>query len=266
MNIDDVADIVGRIRERQPLVHNITNFVVMNTTANALLSVGASPAMVHSTDEVEEFVRLASALVVNIGTLSADWAAAMKLAAGEANRRNIPWALDPVGIGATRYRTQLAADLVSLKPTTIRGNGSEIIALSGSVDARPRGVDSQHGSEAALDAARALAAQTGHVVAITGVSDYVTDGERLARIDGGHALMPKVTGLGCAATALIGGFLAVEPDPFRATTAALATFAAAGKHASDHVDGPGTLPPVLLDALHRLDRTMLAANASISVE
>lgn len=266
MDIEEAAAILGRVRTDHPLVHNITNFVVMNTTANALLSVGASPAMVHSTDEVEEFARIASALVVNIGTLSSEWAAAMKLAAAEAGRRGIPWALDPVGVGATRYRTNLASDLAAMGPTVIRGNASEIITLSGSIEARPRGVDSLHGSETAIEAARALATRTGGVVAVTGVTDYVTDGTRLLRIDAGHALMPMVTGLGCTATALIGAFAAVEGDALKATAAALASLGAAGRHAGERVDGPGSLMTALLDALHKLDGRMLADNATIEME
>lgn len=266
MSIDEAADLLHEVRTTHPLVQNITNYVVMNTTANALHAVGASPAMVHSCDEVEDFVRLSSALVINIGTMSSEWAAAMKLAAAEANRRSVPWALDPVGVGATRYRTALAGDLVALRPTVIRGNASEIITLAGSVEARARGVDSLHGSEDAVGSARELAAGTGGVVAVTGKTDYVTDGRRLARIEGGHALMPMVTGLGCTATALIGAFLATDADPFEATVAALATLGAAGKLAGERVDGPGSLQTALLDDLFRLDRAGLAANAAIVME
>lgn len=264
MDMDTLAAIADRVRQTHPLVQNITNFVVMNTTANALLSAGASPAMVHSADEVEEFAGLASALVINIGTLSSEWAAAMKLAVGVATRRPIPWVLDPVGIGATTYRMRLASDLAAMGPTVVRGNGSEIITLSGSVAAQGRGVDSLHGSETALDAARTLAARTGGVVAVTGESDYVTDGDRLIRIDGGHELMPQVTGLGCTATALIGAFCAVEEDRMAATTAALAVLAAAGRYAGSLAEGPGSLPALLFDALHKLDRDLLAGNAAIS--
>jgi len=244
---------LNAVRERQPLVHNITNFVVMNNTANALLALGASPAMVHSSDEVEDFVAISQALVVNIGTLYSEQVAASKLAVIRANTVGTPWILDPVGVGATPYRRTAAGALAALKPTVIRGNGSEILSLA-QQSGQGRGVDSLHGSDAAVDAARQVVMTTGAVVAITGAVDFVTDGTRLGELHNGHPLMARVTGLGCSATAIIGAFLAIEPDAFSATVAGLAVFGVAGEIAAQHSAGPGSLQAALLDALYNLDQ------------
>ncbi|MCC9000382.1 MAG: hydroxyethylthiazole kinase [Candidatus Contendobacter sp.] len=247
---------VAAVRERAPLVHNITNFVVMNNTANALLALGASPAMVHSLDEVEDFVAISQALVVNIGTLDSQQIAACKLAAMRAGAVGIPWILDPVGAGATPYRRSAASALAQLKPTVIRGNGSEILTLAQQTG-QGRGVDSTQDSEAALGAARFLAIETGAVVAVTGVVDYVTDGVYVVAIENGHPLMTRVTGLGCSATAVIGAFLAVEANAVTATVAALAAFGVAGEIAAETARGPGSLQMGLLDTLYRLDEATL---------
>jgi hydroxyethylthiazole kinase len=183
--------ILGDIRTRRPLVHNITNYVVMNNTANALLALGASPAMVHSIEEVEEFVALSSALVINIGTLSPSWVEAMGKAVRAATARGIPWALDPVGAGATAYRTTTSAALARLGPACVRGNASEIMVLAGATADKTRGVDTSRGSDDALDAARQLARTTGAVVAVTGAVDHVTDGTQLISLANGHPLMAR---------------------------------------------------------------------------
>ena len=248
--------LLAAVRARRPLVHNITNFVVMNNSANALLALGASPAMIHSSDEVEDFVAISQAVVINIGTLYSEQIAACKLAAAKARAVGVPWILDPVGAGATPYRRAAAGALARLEPSVIRGNGSEIITLAEQTQAGPgRGVDSSHRSEAALGAARQLAMDTEAVVAITGAVDYVTDGHRVAAIENGHPLMTRVTGLGCSATAVIGAFLAVERDPFAATVAGLAVFGVAGEIAATGSAGPGTLQVALLDALYALEET-----------
>ena len=254
MDAERIGALLQAVRTQQPLVHNITNFVVMNNTANALLALGASPAMVHSCDEVEDFVALSQALVVNIGTLYSEQIAAAKLAVARARAAGIPWILDPVGAGATPYRRTAASALARLGPTVIRGNGSEILALAQqTTDSLGKGVDSQHGSEAALAAAHRLAQETGAVVAVTGAVDYVTDGEQLAEVHQGHPLMSRVTGLGCSATAVIGAFLAVEPAAFAATVVGLTVFGLAGELAAEQASGPGSLQVALLDALYRLD-------------
>lgn len=265
MTADQIWRLLSAIRERRPLVHNITNFVVMNNSANALLALGASPAMVHSSDEVEDFVALSQALVVNIGTLYSEQIAAGKLAAIRAKAAGVPWVFDPVGAGATPYRQAAAVALARLGPSVIRGNGSEILALAQQARAgQGRGVDSLHSSEAALDAARKLAEDSGAVIAITGEVDYVTDGRRVVEIHNGHALMTRVTGLGCSATAVIGAFLAVEPDALAATVAALAVFGVAGELAAEQARGPGSLQVELLDALYALDAATLTARARVT--
>ena len=263
MTADQIWRLLSAIRERRPLVHNITNFVVMNNSANALLALGASPAMVHSSDEVEDFVALSQALVVNIGTLYSEQIAAGKLAAIRAKAAGIPWVFDPVGAGATPYRQAAAVALARLGPSVIRGNGSEILALAQQARAG-QGVDSLHGSEAALDAARKLAEDSGAAIAITGEVDYVTDGRRVVEIHNGHALMTRVTGLGCSATAVIGAFLAVEPDALAATVAALAVFGVAGELAAEQARGPGSLQVELLDALYALDAATLTARVRVT--
>ena len=262
--VSSLAASLAEIRRTAPLVHNITNYVVMNNTANALLALGASPAMVHAADEVEEFVGISRALVVNIGTLSAPWVSAMRAAADRARRLGVPWALDPVGVGATAFRNTVAADLSARGPAVIRGNASEILALAGT-GARTKGVDSAHGAESALEAARELSGRTGAVVAVTGATDYVTDGRRLATLTNGHPLMARVTGMGCTATAIVGAFLAVESDAFRAAIDGLTVLGVAGEVAAERSEGPGTLQLRLLDTLHVLDEATLAERARIEL-
>jgi hydroxyethylthiazole kinase len=247
---------VASVREQGPLVHNITNYVSMDVAANALLAFGASPAMVHAQEEVEEFVGISSALVINIGTLSPPWVKAMVKAADRAVELGRLWVLDPVGAGATSYRTAVARDLSRRNPAVVRGNASEVLALAGEA-AATKGVDSVHASEHALDVARTLARELGCVVAVTGAVDYVTDGARVAAIENGHAMMTKVTALGCAASAMVAACLAVEPDPVVATTHALAALGVCGEIAAEGAPGPGTLRLRLIDALYALDEAML---------
>ena len=251
-----LGDGIERVRATAPLVHNITNLVVMNTTANALLAIGASPAMVHGVEEVEAFVHHAGALVVNIGTLSGPWAEAMRLAADAATAAGVPWVLDPVAAGVTSYRSGIAADLVARRPAVIRGNASEILALVSDAGGG-KGVDSVHGSETAVDAARRLATETGGVVAVTGAVDYVTDGDIVVSIANGDPLMSRVTGLGCTASALIGGFLGAGLTPMAAAASGLVALGVAGEIAAAQSLGPGSLQLNLLDQLHRLDRAIL---------
>jgi hydroxyethylthiazole kinase len=248
----DAWGALGRLRTASPLVHCITNYVAMDVTANALLAIGASPAMVHAGEEVEDFVAISSALVVNIGTLSPPWVAAMERAADRAVRLDKPWVLDPVGCGATPYRTRVARDLAGRKPSVVRGNASEILSLAGEVGGT-RGVDSTRSADEASGIARDLARGLGCVVAVTGEVDYVTDGVRTLSIHHGHEMMTRVTALGCALTGVTGAFLAVEPDPLLAAAYALAVFGVAGEMAASGAIGPGTLRVRLLDALYVLD-------------
>ena len=260
---DRCSAVLAAVRARSPLVHNITNYVVMNNTANALLALGASPAMVHATEEVEEFVAISQALVINIGTLSTPWIKAMDKAAVAANARHIPWVLDPVGAGATALRTDTAADLAHLRPTCIRGNASEILVLAGATAEKTKGVDSTRNSADALAPARQLALATGAVVAVTGPVDYVTDGKETIALANGHPLMARVTGLGCTATALVGAALAVEKDRLVAVAAGLSFLALAGEIAAEQSPGPGSLQLHLLDSLHQLDATTIARRLKI---
>ena len=257
MQGDAIWKDVAAIRARAPVVHNITNYVVMNNTANALLALGASPVMAHAAEEVEDMVGLTQAvggaLVINIGTLSERWIAAMKVAAAAARARRVPLVLDPVGAGATPYRTQTALELVRLAPpTVIRGNASEIMALAGAA-VQTKGVDSSQASTAAVDAARALAAQTGGVVCVSGAEDQLTDGRAVRTLASGHPMMTKVTGLGCTATALIGAFVAVNPDALAATGHAMAVMGWCGEQAARVAAGPGTLQVQFIDALYQLN-------------
>ena len=252
------------VRERAPLVHNITNFVAMDVTANCLLALGASPAMVHAEEEVEDFVAIASSLVVNIGTLSPPWVAAMARAAARARALGRPWVLDPVGAGATPYRTRTALDLIELRPTVIRGNASEILALAGAAAGPTKGVDSTHGTDEAVDAAAQLARSSGGVVAVTGALDRITDGARWREVGNGDPRMTRVTALGCAASAVIGAFLTVEPDPLEAAARALAIFGLAGERAVAGAAGPGSLRWRLLDELALLDEATVRAGVKIA--
>jgi hydroxyethylthiazole kinase len=258
----DLADALRRLRQRAPLVHNITNFVVMNTTANALLAVGASPAMVHAIEEVEDFAPLAAALVVNIGTLAPDWVTAMERAAAAANRAGVPWVLDPVAAGATPLRRDACRRLVALKPAVIRGNASEILALAGEASAG-KGVDSTAASTAAVDGAQALAAATGAVVAVTGKVDYVTDGARTVAVANGDAMLTRVTGTGCTATALVGAYLGAGLGALEAAVAGLATLGVAAEIAIGAAKGPGSFQVALLDTLHALDGAALGQRARL---
>lgn len=245
------------------MVHNITNFVVMNTTANALLALGASPVMAHAVEEAAEMAALASALVLNIGTLSEPWIQAMRLAGQAARQRGIPIVLDPVGAGATRYRTRTARELLEeLAPAIVRGNASEIRALA-LEESGTRGVDSAHGSEAAADAGSALAARHGCVVVVSGATDLILDGASAVQVHNGHPMMPKVTGLGCTATALIGAFAAVNRSYRSAAAHGMAVMGIAGEMAAERAPGPGSFFAAFLDALYQLDEAAIAARVRI---
>jgi len=246
---------VEAIRKNAPLVHNITNYVVMNTTANALLAIGASPVMAHALPEVEDMAAIAGALVINIGTLSDAWIESMFKAAQKATSRNIPIVLDPVGVGATQYRTRTARELIrAAAPSIIRGNGSEIMALC-EEGQTTRGVDSTSGSDQAVEAAQALSRDLNCVVCVTGAIDYIVSQKDMVQVKNGHPMMPRVTGLGCTATAICGAFAAVNPDYGRAAAHAMAVMGIAGEMAAKHAPGPGTLQVNFIDSLYRLSET-----------
>ncbi|GED23856.1 hydroxyethylthiazole kinase [Halomonas halmophila] len=264
MHSIDLASHLRRMRQARPLVHNITNHVAMNTMANVLLALGASPAMAHAREEVAEFARLAGAVTLNIGTLSPHWVDAMEDAARAANEAGTPWVLDPVAVGATALRRDAGQRLLALSPTVIRGNASEILSLANQ-GSGGRGVDSTDTSDDAESAAVMLAQRSGGVVAVTGETDLVTDGRRLARIAGGHALMPLVTTLGCALSGVVGAYLAVAEDSFEACVAALASYAEAGRLAGEEAQGPGSFSVAFIDAVYRLDPETLNRQARVEL-
>lgn len=246
------AENLEKVRETKPLVHNITNFVVMNFTANVLLAAGASPVMAHAENEVEEMVSFAKALVLNIGTLDDVWIAAMLKAGKKASALGVPIILDPVGAGATKLRTETAKRILAeTRVTLVRGNASEILALSGAAS-QTKGVEAADSVEAAAERAIALAQELGVPVAITGAVDFITDGKRVVRVANGHPLMGCVTGTGCGATAIIGAFAGVDADPVSAAATALAYYGLAGEVAADGAAGPGSFMIRFLDALHAL--------------
>jgi hydroxyethylthiazole kinase len=252
-----------KIREKKPLVHNITNYVVMNSTANALLACGASPVMAHAREEVEEMVALAGALVLNIGTLTPNWVNSMIKAGKRANELDIPIVLDPVGSGATTLRTTSAKRIIQeVSVKVVRGNASEVLSLAVG-DSQTKGVDSIHRVDEAADAALGLAKELNTTLAITGVVDLITDGDRVFRVSNGHDLMGYVTGTGCIATAIIGAFLAVDQEPAEATTTALAYLGLAGELAAVRAHGPGHFQMSLFDALYAMDEKQLEEGARI---
>jgi hydroxyethylthiazole kinase len=259
------AENLRELRKQRPLIHNITNYVVMNCTANALLACGASPVMAHAAEEVEEMVSLAGALVLNIGTLSPDWVESMIKAGKRANELKTPVVLDPVGSGATKLRTESARRLCrELSVQVIRGNPSEVLSLARE-GSGTKGVDSLHGVDEAAGAARHLAGELHTTLAITGPVDLVTDGKRILRVHNGHEMMGRVTGTGCTATALIGAFLAVEKDALAAAATALAYFGLAGEKAAETAGGPGSFQTALLDALYTIDPDALEKGTRIEV-
>lgn len=239
--------LLATLREQNPLVQCITNYVAMNVAANVVLAAGASPAMVHASEEIAEFTPICGALTINIGTLSAPWTASMLAAANAANDKNIPWVLDPVAHFISTYRKGVAQDLLALRPTILRGNASEILAMAGAMGAG-KGADSGDSVDAAEDAARAIAKAHGSVVAVTGPVDFVTDGTQSAKVTGGSDIMPKITALGCAQTALMGAYAATGPA-FDAALATLAHYKVAGTMAAQQAKGPGSFQMHFLDAL-----------------
>jgi hydroxyethylthiazole kinase len=205
LTAQDLWHDIHAVRTQSPLVHSITNFVVMNLNANVLLAAGASPVMAHAHEEVKAMVGIAQSVVLNIGTLEPYWVDSMKVALAEAQQRGIPTVLDPVGAGATPYRNQTLNELLAVgHPSVIRGNGSEIMSTANAA-IQTRGVDSSASANDALGAAQALTARTQGTVCVSGETDHILDAhKRWARLSNGHVWMTKITGVGCSSTALIG--------------------------------------------------------------
>lgn len=265
ISTDEIIVILERIRAQHPLVHCLTNHVVKNFTANVLLALGAAPAMVEHADEAAEFAALASALLINVGTLDEPQMAAMLRAIPSANQARKPWVLDPVAVGPLTVRTHFAHEIVTQKPMLIRGNASEIIALAGQA-ARGRGVDSGDSSEAALNAAKMLARQTCGAVLVTGPIDYATDGTETIACANGHPLMTRVTGVGCAQGALAAACCAVADSPLAAAVAAATLMGVAGELAARVSVRPGSFAEALLDSLDQLDATILRRETRLSTQ
>ncbi|EER11964.1 4-methyl-5-beta-hydroxyethylthiazole kinase, putative [Perkinsus marinus ATCC 50983] len=248
---DMVTGLWAKLADMNPLTQCITNYVSMNFMANSLLAAGASPAMAHAKEEAPQFLDMASALNVNIGTLSSNWVESMRLCAKKANEIGKPWVLDPVAAGATAFRTGVATELLGYKPTVLRGNGGEILALAGETGS-VKGVDSTVGSDAALTAAKHIARKFGIVVCISGATDFVTDGKRVIEICHDVPMLPTITATGCTLSALMTSFCAVAEDPLDAAVAACAGWSLAAQEASVAAQGPGGLALELLDTLPKL--------------
>jgi hydroxyethylthiazole kinase len=243
------ADVIERVRAHSPRVHCITNAVAQNFTANVLLAAGARPSMTISPEEVGSFVASADALLVNLGTFDAARRQAADTATDVAAEEGLPWVLDPVLIDRSQPRAAYAADLVSRGPRAVRLNRPEFTTLA---SAAPEG-----------EALRRYAGDARTVIGLTGETDVVTDGARVASIRNGHPFMARVTAMGCVASALVAACLAVEGDAWLATTAALLALGVAGEGAAAHACGPGSFAVEILDALDRLDRDGLLARAKV---
>lgn len=248
-----MTSILYKLKKEAPLVHCITNYVAMNISANTLLAIGASPAMIHTPEETAEFAKIAGALTINIGTISPHWLRGMKNAIESAKSNNIPWVFDPVAHFATPFRNELALELLSLQPNILRGNASEIIGLSGNQSAA-KGVDSKDEVDSAENAAKKIAVDHNSIVIVTGVTDLITDGKQVIRVEGGSNIMPKVTALGCSLTCLLGAFVAIE-DPLKASLSATTIFSLAGKRAHKISKGPGTFAQNFIDQISLIEDT-----------
>ncbi|WP_286922820.1 hydroxyethylthiazole kinase [Proteiniphilum sp. UBA5375] len=263
IQIEKIIRDLHLVRKKSPLIHNITNFVVMNNTANAILAVGASPVMAHSSDEVAAMAAIASSLVINIGTLEAAWVESMLIAGKTALENSVPVIFDPVGAGATPYRSEISREIIEVcKPSIIRGNASEIMALDDR-NARTKGVDSVHSSDAALEAAKALALQSGAVVVVSGARDYITDGNRVETVDNGNPMMSRVTGMGCTATAIVATFAAINRDYLEAATHGMYIMGITGEIAALMSKGNGSLQMNFLDVLFNLGEDEIKKNIKL---
>lgn len=251
-NQNQFNEVLNQIRKASPLVHNITNYVVMNNTANALLAIGASPIMAHAEEEIEDIVSIASSIVINMGTLSEKWVNAMVLAIKKAKALNKPVIFDPVGVGASKYRTHTAEKIIqTATPDVIRGNASEIIALAQLTNST-KGVDSTISSDAAVEAAQKLSQQLNNTIVISGETDYIITKEQIDKVDDGNPLMTKVTGMGCTATAIIGACLAVESDFHLAATVGMKIMGQTGTITAEIANGPGSFQMNFIDNLYNL--------------
>lgn len=263
--IESSGELLDLVRTMTPLVHCITNRVVTNFTANALLALGAAPAMVDIAGEAGPFATVAGGLLVNLGTPLSEQRQAMREAVAAAGEAGTPWVLDPVAIGALPIRTALAFELAEHRPAAIRGNASEVLALAGS-GGGGRGVDTSDSTDAAAGAARTLTRTAGAVVAVSGPVDLITDGSTVVRLANGDALLTRVTGGGCALGGVTAAFLAAAPGQrFEAVVAANLVYTVAAEIAADGATGPGSFAVRLLDALASVEASDLAERARLDV-
>ena len=253
-----------KLRNVNPLVHCITNYVAMNIAANTLLAAGASPAMIHAPEETGDFAKIVGALTVNIGTISPAWLEGMRRGITAATEAGVPWVLDPVAHFATPYRSAAARELLEMRPTILRGNASEIIALGGG-QSEAKGVDAKDPVAAAEAVGVQLAQEFGSVVVITSDVDFVTDGRRSARVGGGSPMMPLITAIGCSLTCLTGAFAAVAA-PMEAAVSALTLFAEAGDRAARTASGPASFSQHFIDQLHAITPEEFAASPWVTWE
>ncbi|MBO9626083.1 MAG: hydroxyethylthiazole kinase [Microbacterium sp.] len=262
----EAASLLEALRAAPPLTHCITNAVVTGFTANVLLAVGAAPAMVDIVGESGMFAGVASGLLVNLGTPTPEQREAAVEAVGGATASGTPWVLDPVAIGALPVRTGLAHALAEQRPTAIRGNASEILALAG-LSAGGRGVDATDTTDAAAEAAVSLAERFGSVVAVSGPVDLITDGARVHRIANGHELLTRVTGGGCALGAVMAAFLGAargsDLDALAAVASASLVYTIAADRAAALSAGPGSFAVSLLDELAAVQPADIAAAARV---
>jgi hydroxyethylthiazole kinase len=251
MNHNEISSVLERVRDENPLVHNITNVVVTNFTANGLLAIGASPVMAYAPEEVADMVRISRALVLNIGTLNKDVVSSMILAGKTANELGIPVIFDPVGAGATLFRTEMAQKIIEeVKVSVIRGNAAEVANVLGE-KWEIKGVDGGTHKGSNVELAVAAAQRLNTTVVITGKEDVLTDGKTTYLVSNGHPLLTKVTGTGCLLTSVIGAFAGVEKDLLLAGLSALAFYGIAAEKAFEKVGefGPGSFQIEFLNQL-----------------
>ncbi|MDL4841113.1 hydroxyethylthiazole kinase [Aquibacillus rhizosphaerae] len=250
--MSEIPTLINQVRNKQPLIHNITNQVVVNFTANGLYAVGAAPVMANAIEEAADMANNADALVLNIGTLTTVQVDAMIMAGKAANKKGIPVVLDPVGVGATPFRTDAAEKIInSVKLSVIRGNAGEIGHLAG-LKSDMRGVDAvsqANNQEVAIEASKRL----GIPVIVTGVDDVITDGQEVFVVHNGHSLLTKVTGAGCLLSSVVAAFLTTDGGLLEASTAAVSFYGVAAEVAAEHTSGPGTFQTAFLDALYQLN-------------
>ena len=250
----DAYPILQRVRREAPVIHHLTNWVTIYDCAQIAKTLGASPVMAHAPEEAADLTRIASALVLNIGTLTVEFVEAMKTAAKCANRKGIPVILDVCGAGASALRDRKVSELLDrVKIQIIKGNASEIARVSGQ-NIRTKGVDAGEVGSDLAELALKLAKRRRATVAITGPEDIVADARGIYRVQNGHPLMARVVGTGCMAASVIGAFAAVEPDHRRAAAAALACYGLAGELAAKKARGPASFKSALFDCLYQLDR------------